>query len=102
LSCTINCSVQLVHRTVTRKKKKAKIKRSEHLFPNWSEGVAFTIFAKALESDGYDVTLTNLAPGLIYGELSKTTQRVMCFLMHGFRTRTKITGLWCLGIRRSI
>jgi glycine betaine/proline transport system substrate-binding protein len=25
----------------------------------------------ALESDGYDVTLTNLAPGLIYGELSK-------------------------------
>jgi glycine betaine/proline transport system substrate-binding protein len=54
-----------MQRTVTRKKKKAKIKRSEHLYPNWSEGVAFTYLAKvALESDGYDVTL-NLAPGLI-------------------------------------
>jgi glycine betaine/proline transport system substrate-binding protein len=53
---------------VTRKKK-AKKKRSEHLYPNWSEGVAFTYLAKvALESDGYD-----LQPGsrIIYGELSK-------------------------------
>jgi glycine betaine/proline transport system substrate-binding protein len=30
----------------------------------------------ALESDGYDVTLTNLAPGLIYGELSKDDSNV--------------------------
>jgi glycine betaine/proline transport system substrate-binding protein len=61
-------------------------------YPNWSEGVAFTHLKVALESDGYDVTLTNPAPGLIYGELSKDDSRVMCFLMHGFRTRTKITG----------
>jgi glycine betaine/proline transport system substrate-binding protein len=41
-----------------KKEEKAKIKRSEHLYPNWSEGVAFTYLAKvALESDG-DVTLT--------------------------------------------
>jgi glycine betaine/proline transport system substrate-binding protein len=41
---------------VTRKKK-SENKRSEHLYPNWSEGVAFTYLAKvALESDGYDVT----------------------------------------------
>jgi glycine betaine/proline transport system substrate-binding protein len=52
------------------KKEKSENKRSEHLYPNWSEGVAFTYLAK-VESDGYDVTLTNLAPGLIYGELSK-------------------------------
>jgi glycine betaine/proline transport system substrate-binding protein len=68
---------------VTRKKKKKKKKKVSIFYPNWSEGVAFTYLAKvALESDGYDVT-QNLAPGLIYGELSKTTQRVMCFLMHG-------------------
>jgi ABC-type proline/glycine betaine transport system substrate-binding protein len=52
LSCTINC-FQLVHARTDKKKKKAKIKRSEHLYPNWSEGVAFTYLAKvALESDG--------------------------------------------------
>jgi glycine betaine/proline transport system substrate-binding protein len=34
----------------------------------------------ALESDGYDVTLTNLAPGLIYGELSKDDSKGDVFL----------------------
>jgi glycine betaine/proline transport system substrate-binding protein len=62
-------------------------------YPNWSEGVAFTYLAKvALESDGYDVTLTNLAPGLIYGELSKDDSKGDVFLDAWLRTRTKITG----------
>jgi hypothetical protein len=46
----------------------------------------------ALEANDFDVTITNLAPGMIFGELSKTTQRDV-FLMPGFRIRTKITGL---------
>jgi glycine betaine/proline transport system substrate-binding protein len=51
-----------------------------NLYPNWSEGVAFTYLAKvALESDGYDVTLTNLAR-LIYGELSKDDSKGDVFL----------------------
>jgi hypothetical protein len=37
------------------KKEKSENKRSEHLYPNWSEGVAFTYLAK-VESDGYDDT----------------------------------------------
>lgn len=42
------------------------------LYPNWAEGIAFTYLAKAaLEDTGYVVNLTNLEPGLIYGELSK-------------------------------
>jgi hypothetical protein len=47
----------------------------------------------ALEANDFDVTITNLAPGMIFGELSKTTQKGMFFLMPGFRIRTKITGL---------
>jgi glycine betaine/proline transport system substrate-binding protein len=53
-------------------KKKESKKEISIFYPNWSEGIAFTYLAKAaLEADDYDVTLTNLAPGLIYGELSK-------------------------------
>jgi glycine betaine/proline transport system substrate-binding protein len=38
--------------------------------------VAVTYLAKAaLEANDFDVTITNLAPGMIFGELSKTTQR---------------------------
>jgi glycine betaine/proline transport system substrate-binding protein len=56
-----------------KKKEESENKKEVSIFyPNWSEGVAFTYLAKAaLEADGYAVTLTNLAPGLIYGELSK-------------------------------
>lgn len=42
------------------------------LYPNWAEGIAFTHLAKvALEDKGFEVELSNLEPGLIYGELSK-------------------------------
>ncbi|BAX81450.1 glycine betaine ABC transporter substrate-binding protein [Labilibaculum antarcticum] len=56
-----------------KKKGKSENKKEVNIFyPNWAEGVAFTYLAKAaLEADGFEVNLTNLAPGLIYGELSK-------------------------------
>ena len=42
------------------------------LYPNWIEAVAYSHLSKiALEEQGYEVELTNLEPGLIYGELSK-------------------------------
>ena len=51
------------------------------LYPNWSEGVAFTYLAKvALEDKGYDVELINLEPGLIFGELSKSNSKGDVFL----------------------
>jgi glycine betaine/proline transport system substrate-binding protein len=55
------------------KKAKDEAKKEVSIFyPNWAEGVAFTYLAKvALEANGYAVELTNLAPGMIYGELSK-------------------------------
>ena len=51
------------------------------LYPNWSEGIAFTYLAQqALEADGYEVELINLEPGLIYGELSKDDSKGDVFL----------------------
>lgn len=51
------------------------------LYPNWSEGVAFTYLAKvSLEDKGYDVELINLEPGLIFGELSKSNSKGDVFL----------------------
>src|SRR6056297_2120553 len=51
------------------------------LYPNWAEGIAFTHLAKvALENQDYDVTLTNLEPGIIYGELSKDDAKGDVFL----------------------
>ncbi len=51
------------------------------LYPNWAEGIAFTYLAKAaLESHNYEVELTNLEPGLIYGELSKENSKGDVFL----------------------
>ncbi len=51
------------------------------LYPNWAEGIAFTYVAKAaLESNNYEVELTNLEPGLIYGELSKSNSKGDVFL----------------------
>ncbi|QIA09972.1 glycine betaine ABC transporter substrate-binding protein [Draconibacterium halophilum] len=56
------------------KNKSAEVEKKEVniLYPNWAEGIAFTHLAKiALENNGFEVELTNLEPGLIYGELSK-------------------------------
>ena len=51
------------------------------LYPNWSEGVAYTYLAKtALEASGYEVILYNLEPGLIYGELSKDNSKGDVFM----------------------
>lgn len=51
------------------------------LYPNWAEGVAFTHLAKvALENNNYNVEVTNLEPGLIYGELSKENSNGDLFL----------------------
>ena len=51
------------------------------LYPNWAEGIAFTQLAReALENNGYKVELTNLEPGLIYGELSKENSKGDVFL----------------------
>lgn len=51
------------------------------LYPNWEEGIAFTHLAKvALEAHEYEVELTNLEPGLIYGELSKEDAKGDVFL----------------------
>ncbi len=51
------------------------------LYPNWAEGIAFTHLAQAaLESNGYETELTNLEPGLIYGELSKENSKGDVFL----------------------
>lgn len=51
------------------------------LYPNWAEGIAFTHLAKvALEENNYEVELTNLEPGLIYGELSKEDSKGDVFL----------------------
>ncbi len=50
-------------------------------YPNWAEGIAFTYLAKvALEDNNYKVELTNLEPGLIYGELSKENSKGDVFL----------------------
>lgn len=51
------------------------------LYPNWSEGIAFSYLAKvALEADSFEVELINLEPGLIYGELSKENSKGDIFL----------------------
>lgn len=51
------------------------------LYPNWAEGIAFTHLAKvALENKGYEVEMTNLEPGLIYGELSKDDSKGDVFM----------------------
>jgi glycine betaine/proline transport system substrate-binding protein len=50
-------------------------------YANWSNGIAVTYLAKAaLEANDYDVTLTNLAPGMIFGELSKDDSKGDVFL----------------------
>ncbi len=65
-----------------KKKEKSEDKKEVSIFyPNWSEGIAFTYLAKAaLEANGFEVELTNLAPGMIYGELSKEDSKGDVFL----------------------
>lgn len=51
------------------------------LYANWAEGIAFTYLAKtALEANGFKVELTNLEPGLIFGELSKKNSKGDVFM----------------------
>ena len=62
-------------------KRKQESMKVSILYPNWAEGIAFTYLAKnALESNGFTVDLTNLEPGLIYGELSKENSKGDVFL----------------------
>ncbi|BAX81451.1 glycine betaine ABC transporter substrate-binding protein [Labilibaculum antarcticum] len=65
----------------SNKKEKSAAKKVSIFYPNWSEGIAFTYLAKAaLEANGYEVELTNLAPGMIYGELSKEDSKGDVFM----------------------
>lgn len=60
---------------------KKNVKEVSILYPNWAEGIAMSYLAKvALEANGYKVELTNLEPGLIYGELSKKNSKGDVFL----------------------
>lgn len=63
-------------------KKEGDNKKEVSIFyANWSNGIAVTYLAKAaLEANDYDVTLTNLAPGMIFGELSKDDSKGDVFL----------------------
>ncbi|WP_340114322.1 glycine betaine ABC transporter substrate-binding protein [Maribellus mangrovi] len=65
-----------------KKKSDKEVKKEVNiLYPNWGEGVAFTHLAKvALEAHNYDVEITNLEPGLIYGELSKSNSKGDVFM----------------------
>ncbi|HSH20983.1 MAG TPA: glycine betaine ABC transporter substrate-binding protein [Draconibacterium sp.] len=64
------------------KKENSEAKKEVSIFyPNWAEGIAFSYLAKAaLEENGFEVELTNLEPGLIYGELSKDNSKGDVFL----------------------
>ena len=65
----------------TSKKGVDESKKVTILYPNWSEGIAFSYLAKtALEADSFEVELINLEPGLIFGELSKENSKGDVFL----------------------
>ncbi|WP_319480743.1 glycine betaine ABC transporter substrate-binding protein [uncultured Draconibacterium sp.] len=71
-----SCSNSGSKKSTTEEKKEVNI-----LYPNWAEGIAFTHLAKvALEANGFEVELTNLEPGLIYGELSKDDSKGDVFM----------------------
>jgi glycine betaine/proline transport system substrate-binding protein len=65
-----------------RKEEKDENKKEVSIFyANWSNGIAVTYLAKAaLEANDFDVTITNLAPGMIFGELSKDDSKGDVFL----------------------
>ncbi|MDD3077581.1 MAG: glycine betaine ABC transporter substrate-binding protein [Paludibacter sp.] len=65
----------------SKKKTNGESEKITILYPNWAEGIAFTNLAKvALESDGYEMDLISLEPGLIYGELSKDNSKGDVFM----------------------
>lgn len=64
-----------------KKSNSKETKEVSILYPNWAEGIAFTYLAKvALENNGFEAKLTNLEPGLIYGELSKDNSKGDVFM----------------------
>lgn len=67
----------LLHaQAAVKKKKKVRI-----LYGNWVENIAYSYLSKvALEEQGFDVELTNLEPGLIFGELSKNNPKGDVFM----------------------
>jgi len=74
-------SVSSCNNSAKKKRKSGDKKEVSIFYPNWSEGIAFTYLAKvALEANGFEVELTNLAPGMIYGELSKEDSKGDVFL----------------------
>lgn len=54
-------------------------KKIKIAYPNWSEGIAMTHLAKAVIEDrlGYEVTLTQADPGVIYAALANGDQDLM-------------------------
>lgn len=74
-------SVSSCNNSGKKKGKSEDEKKVSIFYPNWSEGIAFTYLSKvALEANGFEVELTNLAPGMIYGELSKDNSKGDVFL----------------------
>jgi glycine betaine/proline transport system substrate-binding protein len=65
-----------------KKKEEGNNKKEVSIFyANWSNGIAVTYLAKAaLEANDYEVVLTNLAPGMIFGELAKDDGKGDVFL----------------------
>ncbi|MGQ8335091.1 glycine betaine ABC transporter substrate-binding protein [Sunxiuqinia sp. A32] len=81
LILALGIMLSIVSCTNSGAKKDNDTKKVTILYPNWAEGIAFTHLAKvALESNGYEVEITNLEPGLIYGELSKSNSKGDVFL----------------------
>lgn len=81
LSMALAVSLIVVLSACSNSQKSEKQNEVSIFYPNWAEGIAFTYLAKeALENNGYQVELTNLEPGLIYGELSKENSKGDVFL----------------------
>lgn len=81
LSLFLVVGLAIAFSSCSNSKKGEQKEKVNILYPNWAEGVAYTHLAKvALENHGYEVELTNLEPGLIYGELSKPNSKGDVFL----------------------
>jgi glycine betaine/proline transport system substrate-binding protein len=75
-----------------KKEEKTKKKKEVSIFmPIGLTELRLLIWQKQHLKQMILTTITNLAPGMIFGELSKDDSKG-CFLMPGFRIRTKITG----------
>ena len=81
LTIVISLAFALTSCNNSKKSNSQETKKVSILYPNWAEGIAFTYLAKvALENNGFEVELTNLEPGLIYGELSKENSKGDVFM----------------------